>query len=85
MFKVAHNILSPKLCLSFKYINETHSYNTGNANSNNFVLPAPRNNVFERSLLYQGPKIWNNIPSYIKVTESINVFKKLYWQYVVNK
>ena len=77
MFKVAYYILLPNLCLSFKYINETPVYITRNAISNNFVLPAPRNNVLKRNLLYQGPNLYNNIPLHIKLTESINVFKTI--------
>ena len=49
MFKVAHSILLANLCLSLKYINETHSYNTKKASSNNFVLPTPRNNVLKEA------------------------------------
>ena len=38
----------------------------------------------QKSLSYNGPKIWNTLPSDIKSSPSINIFKKRLKQHFVN-
>ena len=45
---------------------EVHSYNTRSTAYNNFYMPEARINLTKKSLLYSGPKIWNNIPPEIR-------------------
>ena len=84
MFKCYHSVLSPNLSCSFTLVHELHNHNTCNAISNNFVLPTPRTNGFKRCLLYMRPKIWNNIPSFIKECDSILSFKNMYKHHLLD-
>ena len=45
---------------------EVHSYNTRSTAYNNFYIPEARINLTKESLIYSGPKIWNNIPPEIR-------------------
>ena len=42
----------------------------------NVYIPFPTNELAKRSLYYSGAKNWNSLPSYIKESTSIEVFKK---------
>ena len=45
---------------------EVHSYNTRSTAYNSFYVPKARINLTKESLIYSGPKIWNNIPPEIR-------------------
>ena len=42
-----------------------------------FAIPKPKIILYEESLSYSGPVIWNAIPSELKNSSSLNVFTKL--------
>ena len=48
-------------------------------------LPVPTHNltVFQHSLSYLGPKIWNSIPNHIKLLPSIHTFKTKFKSYIL--
>ena len=41
------------------------------------LVPKPSSSLFKRSLLYNGPLLWNTLPSNVRSAESLNIFKKL--------
>ena len=49
-----------------------------------FRLPVIRVLKFKQSLIYRGTKIWNTLPTSIKNTPSVNVFKKNLKGWVIN-
>ena len=57
-----HNNLLP-ICLLNLFVtnNQIHSHNTRNANS--YRPHSCRTNIKQFTILYQGPKIWNSLPS----------------------
>ena len=44
-------------------------------NNANFHLPLANTNLFKRDIVYQGPKLWNSIPTNIKNKVSVPTFK----------
>ena len=41
-----------------------------------FKLPKYRLSLAQRSILFQGPKLWNILPDYLRNKSSFNLFKK---------
>ena len=65
----------------FKTNAENHDYNTRNAL--NFEYPNNKLNFCNKSISYQGAKIWNNIPSRVKSSKNLNSFKISFKQLIV--
>lgn len=60
---------SPHLIYHFN----VHNFST--RFSNNFVIPRHRTSKYEKSLLYSGTKLWNQLPSELKQISSTIAFK----------
>ena len=54
----------------------THNHTTRASTSQNLTTPHYRYNKCQKSFLYQGTKIWNEIPTTIRNSETLHVFKK---------
>ena len=54
----------------------THNHTTRASTSQNLTTPHYRYNKCQKSFLYQGIKIWNEIPTTIRNSETLQVFKK---------
>ena len=65
----------------FKPNAENHDYNTRNAL--NFEYPNNKLNFCDKSISYQGAKIWNNIPSHVKSSKNLNSFKTSFKQLII--
>ena len=61
----------------FKTNAENHDYSR---NSFNFAYPNKKLNCCDKYICYQGVKILNNIPNYVKSSKNINLFKSSYKQ-----
>ncbi len=62
-----------------KYVHESNSRNTNNFCSHNLSLPS---NIYINSFAYSGAKIWNDIPTNIRNSISLESFKCAYlWKY----
>jgi hypothetical protein len=73
-----HNQLLPSSFLNlFITNNEIHDYNTRNASS--YRAHACRTNVKQFIIIFQGPKLWNSLPEFIKSAQTINCFRGLLW------
>ena len=65
-----------KLNLDSRIQTISHSYNTRQRHNAHSTFQ--RLSQCQRSLSYVGPKIWNEIPSFIKECKSLASFKKMY-------
>jgi hypothetical protein len=74
MFCYKNLMLSPILLNLFITNNQVHNYNTRIAE--NYRPQACRTNLKQFTILFQGPKIWNALPSHIKDLSSLSTFKK---------
>lgn len=70
IFKVLNNKIYNNLCLS----QFNHNYNT--RNRNNLILPLINTNFGKFSISFSGPKLYNNLPKYIKENTKCSSFKK---------
>ena len=66
MCKFKTNFL-PK-CFSdfFEIPSNVHSYSTRYASSDSYFLMRFKNTISQRLMRYVGPKLWNELPSYLK-------------------
>ena len=59
-----------------------HNYPT---RSRNEIRPPQHNlTIFQHSMSYMGPKIWNSVPDHIKNLPSLHSFKKHYKLYMTS-
>ena len=61
---------------NFNINSELHTYNT--RQSSNFHIPLIRTKVSQNTLIYKGPIIWNGLPSHVKLSPTLNTFKRRY-------
>ena len=74
MFCYKNLMLPPILLNLFVTNNQVHNYNTRIAD--NYCPQACQTNLKQFTILFQGPKIWNALPSHIKDFSSLSTFKK---------
>ena len=85
MFKCLNNLAPEYLSNSLKYTHELHPHNTRNASNLNLNIPKPKTSTFMNSFSYQGPLIWNTLPTNIIDSNNIHTFKTHLKEYVKNK
>ena len=78
-----HNQLLPPLFFNlFVSSNQIHNYNIRSAR--NYRPYACRTNLKKISILCQGPKIWNHLPTQIRDSPSPYSFKKSMMEFLLN-
>jgi len=50
-----------------------------------FMLPFCHTTIRQKCICYQGPSIWNSLPSHIKLVDSTAASKILHQQYLINR
>ena len=78
MYKCFYRTVPPNIADRYILVQNLHQYSTRGAVNNNFTLPIPKYEVLKRSLLYNGPIIWNDIPLNVRLYHHIFIFKRLY-------
>ena len=68
MYK-AHTNLAPQ------YLSDLITIATKRYNSNKYILPYVRIDLFKSSFAFFGPSAWNSLPEYIKESRSLQSFK----------
>ena len=82
MYLCQHLLLPSSLLELYSLNNHFHNYNTRSAN--NYHLPKSHTSFFQRSIIYNGPQLWNSLPSAIRDSKSVNVFKNRYKTFLLN-
>ena len=67
-------VLNDKLPQTLKDHFSIRERNYGHSNAK-FHLPLANTNLFKRDIVYQGPKLWNSIPTNVKNKVSVSTFK----------
>ena len=67
------NLYQQVFPINFCLNTEVHAHNA--RGSSNFHLPKIRTCVSKNYVFFKGPKIWNELPSYIKNSQLFTVFK----------
>ena len=78
MYKCFYRTVPPNITDRYILVQNLHQYSTRGAVNNNFTLPIPKYEVLKRSLLYNGPIIWNDIPLNVRLYQDIFIIKRLY-------
>ena len=82
MFCYNSQLLPPIFFDLFARNNQIHNYNTRSAM--NYRTHTCRTNLKKFTILYQGPKIWNSLPTNIKDSLSLYSFKKTMMEFLLN-
>ena len=78
MYKIMNNQTANDLREMFQYASDIHTYNTRGANSGKLHIPRCSVECFKKSLQYAGTQIWNNLNTDMKMSPSVQSFKKAY-------
>lgn len=73
MFKVINNMAPSKLCSMFQNSKSIHAHNLRGSDSSLF-LPRPKTEYGKKCLSYNGARIWNSLPEYVRNSETLNSF-----------
>ena len=76
MFKYKSNTLPLNLTNLFQNLDKIHNKGTRSISHGNYFLPQYTTTRLQRSIKYQGAKLWNTIPPEIRKSTSIAIFKK---------
>ena len=83
MFSYIHSLLPPPFLHLFNRNNNFHNYNTRTAS--NYRPHICRTDIKQFTILYQGPKVWNSLPTDITSSESRLSFKKKILNLLINQ
>ena len=61
-------------CFHFSKSYDVHEHRTRQA-KHDFLPPKPKTNYLKKAFSYRGAVAWNNLPSEIKNSETVNIFK----------
>lgn len=81
MYNIFHGLAPTYLC-TFKRVADIHSHNTRKS-ENCYVVPHVKSHG-SKSFMYNGAKVWNNLPKYIKCTKTKDDFKNKCKKYLFN-
>lgn len=73
-FSIASYMFKQIASNSTSTLTQTHNHSTRNKHS--LQIPHHSLTLFQHSLMFKGPKIWNSIPTYVKESVSLNTFKR---------
>ena len=77
MYKIYNKLLPANVMSYFKTINACHNHNVC-MKTRNFKIKFSRTTKKSECISVKGPKMWNEMPAYIKVCKSMFTFKKMY-------
>lgn len=73
-----HYLLQPA---SNKYLLENKRWNRSN-DTHTMKVPHPRSEKIKKSIIYQGPYMWNSLPSSLKNCKDLELFKRYLKKYM---
>ena len=85
MFKFQAKKLPSSFLDYFKLTNAIHAKQTRSSTNDNYFLPRYKTMKLQRSIKYQGAKLWNSISDEIKKSTSVKLFLKNYKVFLLNK
>ena len=77
------NFYNPISSSTYFTLNSVPAYVT--RNSNVFVVPLFRTVIRERSIVIAGPRIWNNLPMFIRCCPSLGSFKRRMMSHLISR
>ena len=83
MYLYYNNLLPLAFCKMFQTGSQKHHYSTRNSES--YRMHPCRTNIKKFSIPFQGPKIWNSLPTDIKAATSFYSFERLMKMFLRDK
>ena len=80
VFKCLHGLAPVYLLNQFSFSRDFHTYNT--RHKDQIRLPLAKTSKFQSSFLYNGAKVWNTLPAYLRSITSLTNFKTKLKQYL---
>ena len=84
MYKYKAKKLPSNFTGYFEEIGENHQYNLRSIAQHNLQPSRFKTKYGKKKIQYDGTKIWNNIPTTIKESKTVNSFSGLYRAYILN-
>ena len=78
-----NNLLPSFVKVNFSTNSVYHSYSTRRAND--YHLPKVRTSIAQMNLNFNGPKVWNALPTDLKNCNSLPCFKRKYKKHLIKK
>ena len=75
MYKVVNGHAPKYLTQRFTKVKESNPYNL-RKNELDIKLPLPKTEYMKKSIAYAGPTLWNALPSTLRSSDSLSVFKR---------
>ena len=89
---IARGHKTHKLFLKYRtYISDlfefqsSHNYHVRSVSNNNMLIKRHNSKIFEKSLQYVGPRLWNSLPQAIKDSPSLPSFKTAISKFLASK
>ena len=82
MFESVRGLAPSYLVNAVTMVIDVHGHNT--RRQDDVYLPTVKNEIYRNSLLYRGGKLFNELPSHIKLASDIDDFKKKYFDFIHN-
>ena len=80
VFKCLHGLAPVYLLNQFSFSRDFRTYNT--RHKDQIRLPLAKTSKFQSSFLYNGAKVWNTLPAYLRSITSLTNFKTKLKQYL---
>ncbi len=85
MYKSLNGLAPVHMSEMFKYVHESHSKDTRTSPGSDLSLPSGKHkDIYINSFAYSGAKIWNDIPTNIRNSVSLESFKGAYLRKYLN-
>jgi len=83
VYKSLNNSCPEYLETKFALIQTNHYQTLRSIVNNELAVPTPRLEFSRKSLCYSGPVIWNTIPKHVRLSNTVETFKRSYlnWRY----
>ena len=81
MYKTMNDLTPNYLKELYQFTSDIHQRSLRSTTENLIYIPKPNIELFRKSLVYSGSKIWNSIPDHVKQSTSVTQFKSNYLQW----
>ena len=83
-YKSTHELSPFYICDLFKF-HSSQICNVRSVSNNNMLIKRHNSNIFEKSLQYVGPRLWNSLPVTIRNSPSLPSFKTGISKFIISK
>jgi hypothetical protein len=85
VYKGLHDLTHREICKKFNFVKGLHNYPTRASCQFNLIIPKPNLSIFKQSLVYNGSTTWNTLPTDMKTSVTLGIFKMKAKNYFTEK